>query len=80
VTVKDKEGGKDDGKVVRRVIEGMNMIKVHYMHAWKCHNESPYFVRFKKMYKITDKNSVLHFMRIIIHTINIGNFGKHVEK
>jgi hypothetical protein len=25
--------------------EGVNKIKVHYMHAWKSHNETPYFVQ-----------------------------------
>jgi hypothetical protein len=24
-----------------RVIEGANMINVHYMNAWKYHNETP---------------------------------------
>jgi hypothetical protein len=26
-----------------RVIEGVNLIKVHYMHAWKYHNETPLY-------------------------------------
>lgn len=24
-------------------LQGMNMINIHYTHAWKCHNEIHYF-------------------------------------
>jgi hypothetical protein len=30
---------------IRKKIEGMNMIRVHYMHGWKCHSENPYPVQ-----------------------------------
>jgi hypothetical protein len=29
----------------RRVIEEVNMVKVHYMHVWKYHNETPHTVQ-----------------------------------
>jgi hypothetical protein len=38
---KRKRGRKEEGKDVNRVI---NMITVHYIHVWKCHNECHYFV------------------------------------
>jgi hypothetical protein len=53
--VESKEREKKDMKVkvtirdvkeergIKRVIEGVNMIKVHYMHIWKCHNETPLY-------------------------------------
>jgi hypothetical protein len=28
----------------RRKKEGMNLIKVHYMHAWKYHSENPLYL------------------------------------
>jgi hypothetical protein len=33
--------GGDKKESNRRV----NMIEVHYMHVWECHNETPYFVQ-----------------------------------
>jgi hypothetical protein len=28
----------------KKIIERLNIIKVHYMHVWKCHSETSYFV------------------------------------
>jgi hypothetical protein len=30
-------------KEKKRVTEGMNMIKVHYIHVWKYHNKTPLY-------------------------------------
>jgi predicted DNA-binding antitoxin AbrB/MazE fold protein len=30
------------GKGMIRVIEGVNLIKVHYVQVWKYHNETPF--------------------------------------
>jgi hypothetical protein len=41
------------------------VIKVHYMHVWKCHNETPYYVQFNicqynlKINKYKEKNKVI---------------------
>jgi hypothetical protein len=32
------------GVMRKRVMKGVNMIKVHYMHIWKYHNETPYSI------------------------------------
>jgi hypothetical protein len=32
-------GGKGGGSHKGRVIEGVNIIKVHYVHAQRCHDE-----------------------------------------
>jgi hypothetical protein len=29
------------GEGKERVIEGVDMIKIHYMHEWKYHNKTP---------------------------------------
>jgi hypothetical protein len=34
------------GENDKKVIEGANMIKVYYMHVWKCHDETSYYVQF----------------------------------
>jgi hypothetical protein len=36
------------GKGCERVIEGVNMVKEHSIHAWKCHNEITNFLQVKK--------------------------------
>jgi hypothetical protein len=33
------------GREIRKGNGGVSMIKLHYMHTWKCHNETPYFVQ-----------------------------------
>jgi hypothetical protein len=39
------EGEKKGRETVdRRPIEEANMIEVQYMHSWKCHNKTHYFV------------------------------------
>jgi hypothetical protein len=30
-------------KWLERAIEGVNLIKVHYIHVWKYHNESSWY-------------------------------------
>jgi hypothetical protein len=46
-----KRGGGYQKRVKRgegrgnRIIEGVDMIRVHYICIWKCHNEAPYFVQ-----------------------------------
>jgi hypothetical protein len=30
-------------KINKKVIEGVSMIKVHYMHLWKYHSETPLY-------------------------------------
>jgi hypothetical protein len=29
-----------------RIIEGANMVKVHFVAAWNCQDETPYYVQF----------------------------------
>jgi hypothetical protein len=44
-TILEEEGDQQKGK--GKISEGnwrVNVIKVHYMHVWKCHNETHYFV------------------------------------
>jgi hypothetical protein len=32
------------GEEVKNGNSGANMIKVHHIYEWKCHNETPHFV------------------------------------
>jgi hypothetical protein len=41
--MKRKEGREERNKIVN---SGVNIIKVHNMHVWKCHDETPYYVQF----------------------------------
>jgi hypothetical protein len=40
---KRKRGGKTG---YEGVTEEVSMIKIHYMHVWKCQDETPYYVQF----------------------------------
>jgi hypothetical protein len=42
--IKNVERKREREKGKERITDGVNMFKVYYMHAWKCHNESPLFV------------------------------------
>jgi hypothetical protein len=45
-----KEGKKDgalssnSSTAKKKVLKSINMTKVHYMHVWKCHNETVYTI------------------------------------
>jgi hypothetical protein len=43
------------------VIEEVNMVKIHYMHVWKSHNEIPPCNTKCANTKIKDKNDILIF-------------------
>jgi hypothetical protein len=40
-----EKGEEGRGKGEERVIEKVNVIKEHYMHVWKYHNETHNFVK-----------------------------------
>jgi hypothetical protein len=43
-TTKVVERERKEG--IRKKNGGVNMIKFHCMHVWKCHDETPYYVQF----------------------------------
>jgi hypothetical protein len=52
------------GRALQREIRkgngGMNIFKIHFMHVWKCHNETHYFVHLYMLIK--KKNVTQHFI------------------
>jgi hypothetical protein len=45
VTIGEVKEDQWDGGGKPRGNKGVNMIKVHHIHVWKCHNETHYFVQ-----------------------------------
>jgi hypothetical protein len=41
-------------------MERGNLIKVHYMHVWEFHNETPLYDMLIKMYKNNEENWKIH--------------------
>jgi hypothetical protein len=44
--VLEGEGNRAGRGRIRKVIEGVNIIILYYMHIWKFHDEIPYFRQF----------------------------------
>jgi hypothetical protein len=48
-TPRELEGerkGEGEERDKKRVIEGVSMIKEHFIHTWKWHDETPYYMQF----------------------------------
>jgi hypothetical protein len=43
-TTRGKEKAEERG--IRKSNRGVNMIKVYFIQAWKCHDEIPYYIQF----------------------------------
>jgi hypothetical protein len=41
-----KQGGKEGGVLRKSNIDGVNLIKVYYIHVYKCHNETSLYNQF----------------------------------
>jgi hypothetical protein len=65
--------GEKQGKREKMVTGEVNKIEVHYMHLWKCHKETDYFVQENKQAnkQINKKKKNLQFNKLQMPSMDL---------